>query len=76
MNVVWDCSLIMVGEVFFVLLNDKVWVQKMVNMFFVWFVEKGVLGVIKDGKVNVYCLLFVCEDCVGVESDLFFQCVF
>jgi BlaI family penicillinase repressor len=76
MNVVWDRSPITAGEVFSALPNDRAWAQKTVNTFLARLVEKGVLGVTKDGKANVYRPLLAREDCVGEESDSFLQRVF
>ena len=76
MNVVWERGSITAGEVFSALPNDRDWAQKTVNTFLTRLVEKGVLGVIKDGKANVYSARLAREECVGVESDSFLQRVF
>lgn len=76
MNVVWDRFPITASEVFLALPNDREWAQKTVNTFLTRLVEKGVLGVTKDGKANVYSPLLAREECVQVESASFLQRVF
>lgn len=76
MNVVWEQCPVTAVEVFERLPADKAWAQKTVNTFLTRLVEKGVLGITKEGKANVYSPLLAREECIQTESESFLQRVF
>lgn len=76
MNVVWSKHPIAASEVFAALPAEREWKLKTVNTFLARLVEKGVLGVEREGKANVYRPLLKREECVEAEGDSFLQRVF
>lgn len=75
MNVVWEKHPITSAEVLDAL-PDREWKQKTVNTFLTRLVEKGVLGVRREGKANLYSPLKKREECVAAEGETFLQRVF
>ena len=76
MNVVWEKHPVTAVEVYEALPDAKEWKQKTVNTFLTRLVEKGVLGVKKEGKANVYTAKLKREQCVAAEGDSFLRKVF
>jgi BlaI family transcriptional regulator, penicillinase repressor len=76
MNVVWSRHPLTATEVFGALPQGHGWKQKTVNTFLTRLAGKGVLGVTREGKANVYTPLLKREDCVASEGASFLQRVF
>lgn len=76
MNVVWSRHPITASEVFDTLPAGHGWAQKTVNTFLTRLVDKGVLGVTREGKANSYTPRVKREACVTAESESFLNRVF
>jgi BlaI family penicillinase repressor len=76
MNQVWDRHPTTSAEVLESLPPGTAWKQKTVNTFLTRLVQKGVLSVTKQGKVNLYAPKLRREECIASESETFLQRVF
>jgi len=76
LNVVWDRAPISAPEVAAALADETEWHAKTVLTFLSRLVEKGVLKVRRDGKLNLYTPKLTREQCVREESETFLQRVF
>ena len=76
LDVLWDKAPATAAEVFTALPKDKNWHPKTVNTFLARLVEKGVLGVRREGKSNVYEPLASREQCIRAEGESFLNRVF
>lgn len=76
LNVVWDRAPISAPEVAAALADETQWHAKTVLTFLTRLVEKGILKVRRDGKLNLYTPRLTREQCVREESDTFLQRVF
>jgi BlaI family penicillinase repressor len=76
LNALWDNSPATVPELCERLAGNQSWHPKTVGTFLIRLVDKGVLSVRKEGKVNVYSPLISRQQCVAEESDTFLQRVF
>ncbi len=56
--------------------NQQEWHPKTVGTFLTRLVQKGMLRVNREGKVNVYSPAVSREECLRVESDSFLKRVF
>lgn len=73
----WDRAPSTAAEIYAALgPNNPGWHLKTVNTFLARLVDKGILGVHRDGKANVYTPLCTREQCVRRESETFLQRVF
>jgi len=76
LNALWDKSPATIPEVCQVLAANRKWHPKTVGTFLTRLVEKGIVGVRRDGKMNLYSPLRSRKECVDEESDSFLQRVF
>ena len=76
LNVVWDRAPISAPEVAAALADETEWHAKTVLTFLSRLVEKGILKVRRDGKLNLYTPKLTREQCVREESETFLQRVF
>jgi len=76
LNVVWSRPAVTAADVYEALSGETDWHPKTVNTFLARLVEKGILGVRRDGKANVYTAKLTREQCVGQESESFLRRVF
>ena len=76
LEALWDRAPATAAEVYAALGEHTEWHLKTVNTFLARLVEKKVLGVVRDGKANVYVPKLTREQCVRRESDTFLQRVF
>lgn len=72
----WDKSSSTVLEICERLAESQKWHPKTVGTFLTRLVDKGVLEVRREGKVNLYSPLLSREQCVAEESESFLQRVF
>lgn len=72
----WDRAPATAAEIYAALGSKPGWHFKTVNTFLARLVDKGVVGVQRDGKANVYTPLCTREQCVHHESETFLQRVF
>lgn len=76
LNTLWDKSPATVSEVCDVLSGNQDWHPKTVGTFLTRLVDKGIVRVQREGKLNVYSPLKSREECVAEESESFLQRVF
>ena len=76
MNVVWVQHPITAAQVYAGLPEGNGWKQKTVNTFLTRLVAKKVLGVTKQGNLNLYAPRLRREECVATEGDSFLSKVF
>lgn len=76
LNALWDKSPATVLEVCAILANEQNWHSKTVGTFLTRLVDKGIVSVRREGKVNLYAPVKSREECVAEESDTFLQRVF
>ena len=76
LNVFWNQSPATAAEVCDALAGDQDWHPKTVGTFLTRLVQKGMLDVRREGKINVYTPLVTREECVREESATFLQRVF
>jgi len=76
LNALWDKSPATIAEVCEALPKHRKWHSKTVGTFLIRLVDKGIVGVKKEGKSNVYSPLRSREECVTEESESFLQRVF
>jgi len=76
LNVLWDHSPATVQEICERLPDSHDWHPKTVGTFLTRLVEKGVLDVRREGKVNFYTPCRSREECVRDESESFLKRVF
>lgn len=75
-NIVWEHPRSTAAEIYRHLPEGVSWKQKTLNTFLARLAQKGVLGIRRDPKANVYFPKAPRETCVRAESDSFFQRVF
>lgn len=75
-NIVWEQPRITSAEVLDRLPTDVVWKQKTVNTFLTRLAQKGVLGVERDGKANIYSPKLSRDACVQEVSSSLFARIF
>lgn len=76
LNIVWDRAPVSAPEVAAALADETEWHAKTVLTFLTRLVDKGVLKVRRDGKLNLYTPRLTREQCVREESETFLQRVF
>ena len=76
LNVLWDRSAATAVEVCAALAGQQDWHPKTVGTFLTRLVQKGLVKVKRDGKVNLYSPRRTREACLRVESDSFLRRVF
>lgn len=76
LHVVWERAPVTGPEVFDALNGEQEWHYKTVQTFLNRLVDKGVLAVERDGRVNSYTPLLKREACIRQESDSFLQRIF
>jgi len=76
LNVVWEKQPVPATGVYEGLAGKREWHPKTVGTFLTRLVEKAILGVQREGKVNVYTALVSREECVQHESESFLARVF
>ena len=76
LNVLWSQSPASTAEVCAALAADQDWHPKTVGTFLTRLVNKGLLDVRRDGKVNLYAPRLTRAECLRDESANFLQRVF
>jgi BlaI family transcriptional regulator, penicillinase repressor len=76
LTVLWNKPPSNTGEICAALAKDQDWHPKTVGTFLTRLVQKGLVGVRREGKVNVYTPLKSREQCIRAESDSFLKRVF
>lgn len=76
LNALWDRSPATIPEVCEALAGEQNWHSKTVGTFLTRLVDKGIVNVRREGKVNLYSPLKSREECVAEESESFLQRVF
>jgi BlaI family penicillinase repressor len=76
LNVLWEKSPATAAEVCQSLAGKREWHPKTVGTFLTRLVQKGVLKVQRDGRLNLYSPLKTREKCVRAESASFLKRVF
>jgi BlaI family transcriptional regulator, penicillinase repressor len=76
LNVVWERAPISAPEVAAALTDETEWHAKTVLTFLTRLVDKGILKVSRDGKLNLYTPKLTREQCVREESETFLHRVF
>lgn len=76
LNVLWEKSPATAPEVCQALAGTKQWHAKTIGTFLTRLVQKGMLKVRRDGKVNVYTPRKTREQCLRVESASFLERIF
>jgi BlaI family penicillinase repressor len=76
LNIVWERAPVSAPDVAAALASDTEWHPKTVLTFLTRLVDKGILKVRRDGKLNLYTPKLTREQCVRDESETFLQRVF
>ena len=76
LSALWERSPATGAEICERLTGEQEWHPKTVATFLTRLVEKGIVGVRREGKANVYLPLKSREECVQAEGDSFLQRVF
>ena len=76
LNALWEKAPATILEISEILAQKQNWHPKTIGTFLTRLVDKGVLSVQREGKVNVYAPLLSREQCVAEESDSFLKRVF
>ena len=76
LDVVWERAPVSAPSVHEALCDKTAWHQKTVNTFLTRLVEKGVLAIRREGRMNVYAPKLSRDQCVRRESQSFLRRVF
>jgi len=76
LTALWNKAPATAAEICEALSGDQDWHPKTVGTFLTRLVQKGLLKVRRDGKVNVYAPLKSRAQCIRAESDSFLKRVF
>src|SRR4051812_40463984 len=76
LNVVWERAPVSAPEVAAALAQHQEWHPKTVLTFLTRLVDKEILEVRRDGKLNLYTPLLSRQQCIRDESETFLQRVF
>jgi BlaI family transcriptional regulator, penicillinase repressor len=76
LNIVWDRAPVSAPDVAAALADETAWHAKTVLTFLTRLVDKGVVKVRRDGKLNLYTAKLTRAQCVREESETFLQRVF
>ncbi|MEO8351407.1 MAG: BlaI/MecI/CopY family transcriptional regulator [Chthoniobacteraceae bacterium] len=76
LEVLWERSPATASEVCAALADRRDWHPKTIGTFLIRLVQKGLLKVRRDGKVNLYTPRKTRQQCVGAESATFLERVF